>query len=362
MPDFPQASSTALLTPTRQDLTQFNTLGLSAWADAFVTLRSVDQLNALSDLADRYSRLLVLGGGSNMVLPARIESLVAHVAVTGVRLIEARPDAWIIEAGAGESWHGFVTTCVDQGWDGLENLALIPGTVGAAPVQNIGAYGVELADRFQALTAWNVRQRRLVDMTAADCQFAYRDSIFKHGEPGEWIIVAVRFALPRPWHAVLEYPDLQRYFGLSGGAGASAISGTDASSAPAARDIFDAVCDIRRQKLPDPAVIGNAGSFFKNPLVDASVRDALLAQHPGLVSYPQPDGRYKLAAGWLIDQCGWKGKQLGAAGVHDRQALVLVNKGGATAADIMTLAAAIQRDVSARYHIQIEPEPVVWQQ
>lgn len=349
MPDFSQAPPTATLTPARQELAQFNTLGLSARANAFVTLNAVEQLHALSDLAGQYPGLLVLGGGSNVVLPAQIDSLVSYVALKGVRLIEARPDAWIIEAGAGENWHDFVTACIDQGWNGLENLALIPGTVGASPVQNIGAYGVELADRFHGLTAWNVRQRRLVEMSAADCRFTYRDSVFKHHPPGTWVIVSVRFFLPRPWQPVLEYPDLQRYFGSS-------------DSAPTARQIYDAVCRIRREKLPDPAIIGNAGSFFKNPLVDATVRDALLAQHPGLVSYQQSDGRYKLAAGWLIDQCGWKGKQLGAAGVHDRQALVLVNKGGATAADIMTLATAIQHDVAARYHVDLEPEPVVWHQ
>lgn len=357
MQDFSQATPNIPLTPSQRDLTQLNTLGLSAMARAFVTLSAVHQLDALSDLAAQFPGLLVLGGGSNMVLPAQIDSLVAHVALSGVRLMESRPEAWVVEAGAGESWHGFVSACVAQGWDGLENLALIPGTVGAAPVQNIGAYGVELADRFHGLTAWNVRERRMVEMSAADCRFAYRDSIFKHGEHGEWIIVSVRFALPRPWRPVLEYPDLQRYFGL---VGSTSTGIAQVQGLPRARDIFDAVCRIRREKLPDPAVIGNAGSFFKNPLVSAPVRDTLLAQHPGLVSYRQSDGRYKLAAGWLIDQCGWKGKQLGAAGVHDRQALVLVNKGGASAADIMALATAIQGDVQARYRVTLEPEPIVW--
>lgn len=359
MPDFSQVLPESSLTPSGQDLAPFNTLGLPARAHAFVTLRSVDQLNALSDLVSQYPGLLVLGGGSNMVLPAHINSLVARVALAGVHLIEARPDAWIIEAGAGENWHDFVATCVEHGWDGLENLALIPGTVGAAPVQNIGAYGVELADRFSGLTAWHVHQRRLVEMSSAQCGFAYRDSVFKHDAPGTWIIVSVRFALPRPWRAVLEYPDLQRHFGLAA-SGRFDASTPRKGGTPTARSVFEAVCQIRRDKLPDPAVVGNAGSFFKNPLVDATVRDALVTQHPGLVSYPQPDGRYKLAAGWLIDQCGWKGKQLGRAGVHDRQALVLVNKGGATAADIMDLAAAIQRDVAARYQVALDPEPIVW--
>lgn len=336
-----------VLVPRQQDLSALNTLGLAATAEACVTLDDAAQLPALSDLAARTGGpLLVLGGGSNLVLPQSVPGLVARVALRGVRLLHASPDAWLVEAAGGEIWHGFVAECVRQGWDGLENLALIPGTVGAAPVQNIGAYGVELADRFDSLTAWDVRAGRYVEMNAADCRYAYRDSVFKHQPAGSWVIVSVRFRLPRPWRPVLGYPDLQRHPRLAQGE-------------PAARDIFDAVCDIRRAKLPDPAVTGNAGSFFKNPIVSAAQRDSLAAQHPGMVSYPQPDGRYKLAAGWLIDQCGWKGRSLGAAGVHDRQALVLVNRGGATAADIMALARAIQADVSERYGVTLEPEPVV---
>lgn len=334
------------LSPAVQDLTRLNTLGLASRADAFVALRDPAQLPALSALAQAAPSLLVLGGGSNVVLPECVPGLVARVAFEGVRLLEARPDAWIVEAAGGESWHGFVAACVAQGWDGLENLALIPGTVGASPVQNIGAYGVELQERFHSLTAWDVREARFVEMRAAECRFSYRDSTFKHDEPGRWIIVSVRFALPRPWRPVLEYPDLQRHARLSHGA-------------PSARDVFEAVCEIRRAKLPDPAVTGNAGSFFKNPIVPAAQREALAARFPGLVSYPQPDGRYKLAAGWLIDQCGWKGKALGAAGVHDRQALVLINRGGATAEDIMGLARAVQDAVADRYGVRLEPEPVV---
>ncbi|CAB3841911.1 UDP-N-acetylmuramate dehydrogenase [Achromobacter animicus] len=334
------------LSPAVQDLTRLNTLGLASRADAFVALRDPAQLPALSALAQAAPSLLVLGGGSNVVLPERVPGLVARVAFEGVRLLEARPDAWIVEAAGGESWHGFVAACVAQGWDGLENLALIPGTVGASPVQNIGAYGVELQERFHSLTAWDVREARFVEMRAAECRFSYRDSTFKHDEPGRWIIVSVRFALPRLWRPVLEYPDLQRHARLADGA-------------PSARDVFEAVCEIRRAKLPDPAVTGNAGSFFKNPIVPAAQREALAARFPGLVSYPQPDGRYKLAAGWLIDQCGWKGKALGAAGVHDRQALVLINRGGATAEDIMGLARAVQGAVADRYGVRLEPEPVV---
>lgn len=334
------------LVPQPCDLTPHNTFGLATQAAHCVTLSQASQLESLSDLAGRHASLLVLGGGSNVVLPDRVPGLVARVALRGVRLVDERPDAWIIEAAAGENWHDFVAGCVARGWDGLENLALIPGTVGAAPVQNIGAYGVELQQRFHALTAWNVAQRRLVHMTAQDCRYAYRDSVFKHQPAGHWVIVSVQFALPRPWRPVLDYPDLRRDPALAAGA-------------PSAKAIFEAVCRIRRAKLPDPAIIGNAGSFFKNPLVQGGQRDALAARFPGLVSYAQPDGRYKLAAGWLIDQCGWKGRALGAAGVHDRQALVLVNRGGARAADILALAEAVQRDVKQRYGVMLEPEPVV---
>lgn len=347
----PSASDASLgapisLIPVPQDLSRLNTLGLASRAQAFVSLDDTAQLPALTDLARSGEALLVLGGGSNLVLPEQVPGLVAKVAFKGVRLLQAEPDAWIVEAAGGENWHDFVASCVNQGWDGLENLALIPGTVGAAPVQNIGAYGVEFEERFHSLTAWDVRAGRLVEMRAADCRFSYRDSAFKHDAPGRWLIVSVRFALPRPWRPVLAYPDLQRHAGLAQGA-------------PTARGIFDAVCEIRRAKLPDPAVTGNAGSFFKNPIVTAAVRNDLAERFPGLVSYPQADGRYKLAAGWLIDQCGWKGRALGAAGVHDRQALVLVNRGGATAADIMALARAIQDAVQARYGVRLEPEPVV---
>lgn len=339
-------ASVCPLVPGPCDLTAHNTLGLVSHAPALVTLTEAAQLAALSSLAERYGRLFVLGGGSNVVLPEQVRGLVVRVALAGVQLLETRSDAWIVQAGAGVQWHQFVATCLDHGWDGLENLALIPGTVGAAPVQNIGAYGVELVDRFLELTAWDVPARRLVKMGPADCGYAYRDSVFKRSAPGRWIILAVRFILPRPWRPVLDYPDLRRHPGLT-------------QSPPTARDIFNTVCAIRRAKLPDPALIGNAGSFFKNPVVEAAQRNALQARLPGLVSYAQPDGRYKLAAAWLIEQCGWKGRQMGAAAVDDRQALVLINRGGATAHDIMALAGAIQADVATRYGIQLEREPVL---
>jgi UDP-N-acetylmuramate dehydrogenase len=334
------------LTPTAADLTSLNTFGLAAAAPAYVRVTAATQLPTLSALARRYRSVFVLGGGSNVVLPSTLDGLVAHVGIPGIRLVEQRPDAWIVDAGGGENWHAFVDTCLRQGWEGLENLGLIPGTVGAAPVQNIGAYGVELEQRFLGLSAWDIARGEMVRMSAEECRFAYRDSRFKHDAPGRWLIVSVRFLLPRPWRPVLTYPDLQGHPGL-------------AEADPDARAIFDAVCAIRRAKLPDPAVIGNAGSFFKNPVVDAGGHASLRQRYPRLVSYPQADGRYKIAAGWLIDQCGWKGRTLGAAGVHDRQALVLVNRGGARAVDILALADAIRADVRARFGVELEQEPVV---
>jgi UDP-N-acetylmuramate dehydrogenase len=234
-----------------------------------------------------------------------------------------------------------------QGLPGLENLALIPGTVGAAPVQNIGAYGVELKDRFESLDAVDLVTGRTVTLDAAACRFGYRDSVFKQHLAGKSVITRVRFRLPRPWAPVLGYLDLERKRAETG------------ISEPDARTVFDWVCAIRRAKLPDPAVIGNAGSFFKNPVVSAEQCRDIIDRDPEVVHYPLPDGRAKLAAGWLIDACGWKGKHIGGAGVHDRQALVLVNRGGATGGEVVTLARAIQESVYGRFGIRLEPEPVV---
>ncbi|MEI2418581.1 UDP-N-acetylmuramate dehydrogenase [Orrella sp. JC864] len=349
MSSMPPNLASPALVPAPVSLREHNTLGLAARAAHCVTIGDPAQLPALTRLAARYDRRLVLGGGSNVVLPPEVPGLVIRVALPGLRLVQAREDAWIVEAGAGHGWHDLVQACVQNGWGGLENLALIPGQVGAAPVQNIGAYGLELAERFVQLQAWDIEQGRRVTFEAADCGFAYRDSVFKHARPGRWLILSVRLALPRPWRPLLRYPDLLEHPDLAGRDPAALSPGR----------IFQAVCQVRQAKLPDPRVLGNAGSFFKNPVVDAATHARLRTAFPQLVSYAQPDGRYKLAAGWLIDSCGWKGRSLGPAGVHDRQALVLVNRGGAGAHDILALAAAIQREVQARYGVALEPEPVV---
>jgi UDP-N-acetylmuramate dehydrogenase len=310
------------------------------------------QLSALQALVARHAAWFAIGAGSNLVLGERVNSLVAHIALKGVTWLGRSPDddplgpADIIEAAAGEPWHDFVAHSLAQGWRGLENLALIPGNVGAAPVQNIGAYGVELVDRVHAVRAWDLHAGKLMMLNAAECAFGYRDSRFKQ-QPDRWVITAVQFRLPRAWRAQLSYPDLQCHPALTH------------LSQVTATDVFHAVCDIRRAKLPDPAVIGNAGSFFKNPLVDAARHAALRQKFPNLVSYPLADGGYKLAAGWLIDQCGWKGKSLGRAAVHARQALVLTNTGGASADDILALAAAVHADVQARFGVALEIEPSI---
>jgi UDP-N-acetylmuramate dehydrogenase len=218
--------------------------------------------------------------------------------------------------------------------------------VGAAPIQNIGAYGLEIQEVFDCLTAFDFATGDIVHIDKAACRFAYRDSIFKQGYKDRMVILGVRFALPKQWHARLNYADVAQYLNQQ------QIAHTTA------KDISNAVIAIRQSKLPDPAKIGNAGSFFKNPVVPAAQRDRLLDAHPKLVSYLQENGDYKLAAGWLIDQCGWKGRQLGHAGVYEKQALVLVNHGGATGAEVRALAAAVQLDVQLKFGVLLEAEPV----
>lgn len=329
------------------DLTAHNTLGLQAVAPRLVRYRSPDQLAAVSRLAKQADRVFVLGGGSNVVLAPSLSSLVIKVESSGVRLIDETADYRIVEAEAGESWHGFVSYCVQQGWGGLENLALIPGTVGAAPVQNIGAYGVELDQRLHSLDAWDLHRERLIPFRPDECQFAYRDSLFKRAGQGRWLILRVRFVLPADWSPVLRYPDLQRHPQLAARAG---------KVTP--RDIFDAVCEIRRSKLPDPEVLANAGSFFKNPVVDAATFERLQVRWPDVVAFALDDGSWKLAAGWLIEQAGWKGRRLGPVGMHDRQALVLVNHGGARAGDVAALARRVRDDVRQQFGVSLEQEPV----
>ncbi len=329
-------------------LKPYNTFGLPAVAGTLVRITGdADVRRVVDDPVMGRAPKFVLGGGSNIILTRDMPQVVLKVEVRGMRLVEERADAWIVEAGAGEDWHALVAWTLAQGYPGLENLALIPGTVGAAPVQNIGAYGLELQDRFESLDAVDLVTGRSVTLWPQICAFGYRDSVFKHSLAGRSVITRVRFRLPRPWKPVLGYLDIERKMHETG------------ITAPSAQQLFDWVCAIRRAKLPDPALIGNAGSFFKNPLVTPEQCRDIIGRDPTVVHYPLPDGSIKLAAGWMIDACGWKGKSVGQAGVYEKQALVLVNRGGAIGSEVMTLARAIQESVYGRFGIRLEPEPVV---
>mgnify|MGYP001627492529 CR=1 FL=1 len=333
-----------------------NSFGIVAKARELARVRSEADLHALlQDPALAAAPKFILGGGSNIVLTGDVRPLVLKVEIQGIRVVDDGPRATVIEAGAGENWHGLVTWTLDHGFPGLENLALIPGSVGGSPVQNVGAYGVEVQDRFESLDAMDLASGRVFTLDASQCAFGYRDSVFKHaaakegdlGLAGRALILRVRFRLPKPWTPVLGYLDLVRRMQDSG------------VSQPSARQVYDWVCAIRESKLPDPRVLGNAGSFFKNPTVTPDQCRDIIAREPNIVHYPMPDGSIKLAAGWLIDACGWKGKSVGNAGVYEKQALVLVNRGGATGGEVVTLARAIQTSVYERFGIRLEPEPVV---
>jgi UDP-N-acetylmuramate dehydrogenase len=333
---------------TGVSLKPHNTFGLPAVARTLVRVTSDADVRQVVDHRELgRAPKFVLGGGSNIILTRDMPQLVLKVEVRGMRLVAEYADAWIVEAGAGENWHEFVAWTLAQGWPGLENLALIPGTVGAAPVQNIGAYGVELQDRFESLDAVDLVTGRSVTLRASICAFGYRDSVFKHSLANRSVITRVRFRLPRPWQPVIGYLDLERKIAETG------------IAAPSAQQIFDWICTIRRAKLPDPVLLGNAGSFFKNPVVTPEQCRDIIGRDPEIVHYPMPDGSVKLAAGWMIDACGWKGKSVGQAGVYEKQALVLVNRGGAIGSEVMTLARAIQESVYGRFGIRLEPEPVV---
>lgn len=333
---------------TGVDLQPLNTFGVAATAARLARVRSVPELRRLIDQSGFAAEpRLLLGGGSNLLLTRDPAGLVIRMEIPGIRVVRDDAAAAVVEAGAGVVWHDLVVWTLEHGYPGLENLALIPGTVGAAPVQNIGAYGAELADVLESLDVVDLTTGRAVTLDAATCRFGYRDSIFKHELAGKSVITAVRLRLPKPWSARTGYADLERHFARAG------------VSDPTPAQVFDAVCAIRRAKLPDPAVLGNAGSFFKNPVVNQTIRNEILAEFPEIVSYPLDDGHYKLAAAWMIDACGWKGRALGRAAVDARHALVLVNLGGASGAEVLALAEAVRASVAAKFGISLEFEPVV---
>ncbi|MFO7649366.1 UDP-N-acetylmuramate dehydrogenase [Halomonas campaniensis] len=324
------------------DLSRANTLGLPCRAEHFAAPTTTAELREALALARREAwPLTVLGGGSNLILPARLAGLVLRPAM----------DAWWLEAGEGDGvrvhaeaavvWHDLVMTLAGRGLWGTENLALIPGHCGAASIQNIGAYGVELGDVLEAVHLVHLEDGREAVLSADDCALGYRDSIFKGALDGRVVITRLVMRLSRSPRPRLGYGDLAARVG----------------AAPSALEVAEAVCAIRREKLPDPAVLGNAGSFFKNPLVAGEQAARLLAASPDMPHFPQPDGRVKLAAGWLIDRCGLRGWREGHFGVHDRQALVLVHFGGGSAEELLGFAGRVADRVRERFGVELEREP-----
>lgn len=329
----------------RASLKPFNTFGIDVKARYLTLAHDDDEVRqALALASQRQLPVLVVGGGSNLLLTRDVDALVLHVASRGRRILSDDGERVVIESEAGEPWHPFVQWSLAQGLCGLENLSLIPGTVGAAPMQNVGAYGVEIKDVFAGLTALDRETGQLRDFTLNECAFAYRDSVFKRNQ-GRWLILRVRFVLSRTLRAHLDYGPVRQRLQEQG------------VQEVTAQAISDAICSIRREKLPDPAELGNAGSFFKNPVVSVQLAESIRARYPSLVAYPQSEGQVKLAAGWLIEQAGWKGYREGDAGVHRLQSLVLVNYGQASGAQLHALAQRIQADIFERFGVELEMEP-----
>ena len=340
-----------LLAPDRVhrhvSLRTLNTFGLEAKAERYYRATSIESIRSCLAIEQP---ALVLGGGSNMLITKDIEGLVLHVDMRRRQVLATKeaahlgPNKVIVEAGAGEGWHDFVCWTLDQNFGGLENMSLIPGSVGASPIQNIGAYGVEVKDHFVSLTALNRTTLQLEHFDLKDCQFAYRSSVFKTIKKSEYILTSVRFWLTTAAHVLrMDYGDIQTTLAEHG-------------ELPSIHSISKAVIAIRRSKLPDPAEIGNSGSFFKNPEISAAEFELLKARRPDVRYYQQADGTFKIPAGWLIDQAGWKGFRRGQIGVHDRQALVLVNHGAGKGADLWALALEIKADIFEKFGIHIEPE------
>lgn len=324
-------------------LTGLNTFGLDATASLLYEIESEEDLLALP-VFDR-GRDCVLGGGSNVVFVSDIPGAVYLNRIKGIDVVSEHKDRVLIEVGAGENWHEFVRWSVVRDLAGLENLSLIPGSVGAAPVQNIGAYGVELASLVDRVTAWDWRQQRWTVFRLEECRFAYRDSLFKSGAPDRYLITSVRFALHKAFEPVLHYAGLKEEL--------ESRHGTELTP----RTVSDAVCALRRRKLPAPEQLGNAGSFFKNPVVGHQLAERLLAQHEGLPAWPQTGGDVRLSAAWMIESCGLKGTRVGGAAVSTQHALVLVNRGDASGSDVATLAQQVQEEVRQAFGVDLEPEP-----
>lgn len=327
-------------------LLPLNTFGMDVKAKWF--FRVMSPMALIEFLADnaflKEKQKMILGGGSNVLFTQDFDGVILHNQILGKELIKEDDEHVWVKVGAGENWHAWVMYCLQNNWGGIENLSLIPGSVGASPIQNIGAYGVELKDVFHSLKAIQMDTAKIQTFDRDSCQFGYRDSIFKRHAKGKFFICSVTFRLTKKHKLHTGYGAIRSELERMG------------VSDPGIQDISRAVIQIRQSKLPDPAEIGNGGSFFKNPVVEKALFESIQKQYPNMPHYPQPDGREKLAAGWLIEQAGWKGKRFGNYGVHKRQALVLVNYGGANGAHIVSMSKEIQADVKHQFGVTLEPE------
>jgi len=341
---------------SNHSLQAHNTFGFNVRAEHFVDVATDEELLQALALADeRAWPVFILGGGSNLVLTDDIPGLVIHLVNQQTHYEKQTDGTTIVSAGAGKIWHELVLDTLDKGLAGLENLSLIPGNTGAAPVQNIGAYGVELTDRLHRVRAYHRPSATWQTLTPTQCAFSYRDSVFKQN-PNEYVITHVSFLLSKSTPAVLNYAALKNELLANN---INTEPSNDDENIALAKTISNTVIAVRQSKLPDPNVIGNAGSFFKNPVVNAEHAQSLKARYPKLVSYEQPNSQVKLAAGWIIDSLGYKGYRAGAVGVHTDQALVLVHEGGGTGAELMTVAHEIIEKVDECFGVRLEIEPVI---
>ena len=327
---------------TNKNLKEYNTFGISVKAEMFAVFSSIEELKQILSFRND-KKLLVLGGGSNLLLTKDFEGLVIKNEIKRFEVIEESASEVIVESGAGENWHEFVLNCIDKGFGGIENLSLIPGSVGASPMQNIGAYGVEIKDVFESLSAFHIASGEIHYFDKTKCEFGYRESIFKNKVKGEYIILTVTFRLTKNPTINSSYGAINEQLKVMG------------IQVPTIKELSDAVIAIRQSKLPDPRIIGNAGSFFKNPTVEITLLEQIQKNYPDIPNYPALNGR-KLAAGWLIEKAGWKGRTFDNYGVHKLQALVLVNYGNCTGQEIFDLSSQIIQDVFEKFGVLLERE------
>ncbi|CAN5406693.1 UDP-N-acetylmuramate dehydrogenase [soil metagenome] len=325
-------------------LKDYNTFGIDVKAKTLISVQDLEELK--TTLQQNYSKdLFILGGGSNMLLTGDINSTVLHIDLKGKRIVRETEDDVLIEVNAGENWHETVLWTLENNWGGFENLSLIPGNIGTAPIQNIGAYGVEIKDTLESLTAIDIQSLEIVEFSREGCEFGYRDSVFKSKFKGKYIITSVVFRLTKRNHSIhINYGTIEDALEEMG------------IQSPNVKDVSNAVIQIRREKLPDPRELGNSGSFFKNPVIAAEKLEILKSEFPDIPHYKVSENDFKIPAGWLIEKCGLKGYREGDAGVHKYQALVLVNYGAATGKEILNLAKKIQFEIKNKFGIDLQPE------